>query len=272
MDRAEVLTTDVWEWIPFLKRHARSIVLITVLTVAVTMVVSFVMPASYQSTATLVVQPLTQAEPLSFPSAEQLIAKNVGELLKSASVAKQAARSLNMIELKGQAEYRVVESSGLIEIIVTANSPQEAAREANAIADAFIALNAASLNTAAEKAQSGLDAELASLRTRIAAAEDELAAARARPNSADAVTPLQDKVDALNTAYEGVLQDSQVVPASMTELATTVLVADRAIAELVPVSPRPALNLLLSILGGLLLGIAFARARESTAKGHETGH
>lgn len=266
-----MLTTDVWEWIPFLRRRKRSIALFTALTVAVTMAVSFAMPPSYRSTATLEVQPLTQDQPLAFPSAVQLSARNIGELIKSPSVATQAARSLGRAELRGQPEYRVLEGSGLIQVIVTAGSPEDAASEANAIADAFVVLNAQSLRTGAEGAQLGLDDQLARLRSTIATTEVELASARTRPGSAQAVSELQDKLDALNTAYEGVLQGTQVLPASETVLSTAVIVADRAVGEPEPVSPRPPLNLLLSILGGTLLGIAYARATEPSARGPETG-
>jgi uncharacterized protein involved in exopolysaccharide biosynthesis len=264
--------TEVWEWGPFLKRRKWSIALITALTIAVTAAISFVIPSSYASTATLVVQPLTMDQPLSNSSALELNARNIGELLKSPSVEQRAAGSLKQARIKGEPQYRVLEGSGLVQVTVTGASPQAAANEANAIATAFMDLYTESLRAGAEKAQSGLEDQLKRLRARIAATEVELAAARTGPGGAPAVSELQDRLDALNTAYEGVLQEAQLVPASETELSTAVLLGDKAVPEPEPVSPKPLLNLLLATVGGLLLGIAFARATEPPPKGPETGH
>jgi len=261
---------DVWEWMPFLKRRKGSIALFTLLTVVATMVVTFAIPPTYKSTATLTVQPLTQSEPLAFSSSVELAARNFGELVKSPTVEQRAAKSIKQVKLKGKPEYRVLENSGLIQATVVAGSPEQAALEANALAQTFILVNSESLQAGAENAQLGVDDQLARLRVRIKETEAALEAARKLPNGADAVTELQDKLDSLNTAYEGVLQDSQLLPSAETALATGLMLADKAVPEPKPVSPKPALNLILSIVGGLLLGIAFARFTESSSKERET--
>jgi uncharacterized protein involved in exopolysaccharide biosynthesis len=262
---------EVWDWIPFLQRRWRSIALVTVLTAAVTMAVSFVVPPTYQSTATLLVQPLTQAQPLGYSSAVELIARNAGELIKSPSVEKRAAGSLKKTKLEGKVVYRVLENSGLIQITVAAGSPELAAAEANAIADAFMKESAAAMKSASAKAQVSLDAQTASLKATIAETEAKMAIARTQANSAALVAELQDKLDSLNTAYQGVLQSSQQVPSSESAVSTALLLADKAVPEPKPVSPKLLLNLALSIVGGLLLGIAFARATESSSRGNVKG-
>jgi len=87
---------------------------------------------SYQSTATLIVQPLTIDQPLAFSSTSEMMARNVAELVKSASVQQRAAKSLGQAKLEGTFDYRLIESSGLIKITDVADSPKKAAAEANA--------------------------------------------------------------------------------------------------------------------------------------------
>jgi len=261
---------EVWEWVPFLRRHKRAIAVITALTVAVTMAVTFIMPPSYESTATLAVQPLTESEPLSFASASQMSARNIGELVKSPNVEAKAAEALGKAEIEGDQSFRVSENTGLVMISIAGSDPAEAAREANALADAFLELNDETLRTATDKAQTTIDQQLTRLRVQITAAENDLTAARSTPDGAATVTTLQDKLDALNTSYENVLQDLQVLSSSEAVLSTQVMLADPAVAEPEPVSPLPLLNLALAMVGGLLLGIAYARATEALVKVKDT--
>ena len=236
------------------------------------MLVTFFTAPSYQSTATLMVQPLTIDQPLAFSSTSELIARNVGELVKSPAVLQRAAKALGKAKLEGTFEYRVLESSGLIEIIDVANSPQKAADEANAVADAYMALSAATMNSSADKVQASLSNQLSQLRAQIKQTQDALAAARGVPNGAAKVSELQDTLDSLQTGYQNVLREVQLLPASQTVVSTAVIVADKAVPEPEAVSPKPILNLVLSIAGGLLLGIAWARATYPRARGRETGN
>ena len=100
------------------------------------------------------------------------------------------------------------------------------------------------------------------LRGQIQKTQADLAAARVVPNGAAKVSQLQDKLDSLQTAYQNVLAQAQVLPASQTMVGTAVIVADKAIPEPEPVNPKPLLNLVLALAGGLLLGLAYARATE----------
>lgn len=268
---AREVTTEVWEWGEFLTKRWKTIVIVTVVAVAVTMLITFFTAPSYQSTATLVVQPLTIDQPLAFSSSAELVARNAGELVKSPVVQQRAAKSLGKAKLNGTFEYRVLESSGLIQIINVAGSPKEAADEANAVADAYIASSAEALNSSAGKVATSLSNQLAQLRGQIKQTQDALAAARAVPNGAAKVSELQDTLDSLQTGYQNVLRETQLLPASQVVVSTAVIVADRAIPQPEVVSPKPLLNLVLSIAGGLLLGIAWARATYPRAKGRETG-
>lgn len=253
---------EVWDWWPFLKRRKKTIFWICVLVVLVTMAVTFVIPPTYRSVATLNVQPLAQDQALSFPSASQMGAKNAGELVKSPAIALRAAKALNKSKLDGKLEYRVPENSGLILVTNDANSPQLAADEANAVAAAFIAQNTEMVKTSVSAARASLERQLVGLRAQIAAKQKELADARSKPDNAVAVAGLQDELDSMQTGYEGVLQRGQLLPGTETLLVTSVNIADKALPDSKPVSPQPALNLILALAGGLLLGVAVARATE----------
>lgn len=253
---------ETWDWVPFLKRRKGSIALLTVLTVAVTMAVTFVIPPTYQSIAVLMVQPLTDGQPLANPTAVQLSARNMGELVKNPAVEKAAAEALGRAELEGEPEYRVTEGTGLVQIIVVGRSPEQSAKEANALAVAFIEEYTRMLEKMATSSQETIDEQLVLLRGQIADTETKLADARQLPDGEDEVAALQDTLDSLKTAYEGVLGESQQLPTARATLATTIQQSVEAVAEPEPVSPRPLLNLALAVVGGLLLGIAYARATD----------
>jgi uncharacterized protein involved in exopolysaccharide biosynthesis len=208
------------------------------------------------------VQPLVQPEPMAYPSAVQLGARNFGELVKSPAVALRAAKALKKAELEGVFDYRVAQDSSLLQVIADAGSPQGAADEANAVAEALVAMYSEQLQASSERTQKVLTAQLSDLRAQIRKTQADLAAARAQPGGEAKVAEVQDTLDSLQSGYEAVLQSWQVLPANKTLLSTSINVVDRALPDPEQVSPRPILNLGLAVVGGLLLGIALARATQ----------
>ena len=257
---------EVWDWWPFIIRRSKTILTVTMLTVVVTMAVTFVMPATYRSGAILYVQPLSQEQVLSYPSATQLGARNAGELIKSVEVAKRAAKMLGKNKLEGVVDFRVPEDTGLIEVLVDAQSPQMAADEANAIATSFIEFNADTVRTNVVAAQVSIEAQLETLTGQIAEKEAELATARSQPGGESEVAGIQDRLETLKTGYEGVLSRWQALPPAETLLVTSISLGDRALPIAEPVTPRPILNLLLAIVSGLLFGMAVARMTEGSGE------
>lgn len=250
---------EVWDWWPFIIRRRKTIFWVTVLAVAVTAAGTFVMPATFRSIVILHVQPVSQNEVLSYPSASQMIARNAGEIIRTPRVTKDAAERLGKAELEGTLDYRVPEDTGLVEVIVDAPSPQLAADEANAVAESFLAYNSEIAQANITSSQKSLEDQLDRMRAQIDLKQEELDVARSQPGSASAVTGLQDELETLKTGYEGVLARWQVLPSAETLLSTSIHIADRAVPEPEPVSPRPLLNLILAVAGGLLFGIAIAR-------------
>lgn len=253
---------EVWDWGPFLRRRFKTILSILVLTILVTMAVSYMMPPTYRSTAILNVQPITEDQVLAYPTASQMVARNVGELIKSPQVTNRAAKILDKSELEGVLDYRVPEDGSLIEVTVDYPSPQGAADEANAIARAFIEYNTEASQKSIAIAQASLEKQIDSLRAQIAAKQGELAQAREDNATDEVINGVQDEIDALQTGYEAVLSRWQALPSAETLLATSVSIVNEALPDSEVVSPRPLLNLLLAIIGGLLFGIGVAAATE----------
>ncbi|MDZ4168697.1 MAG: Wzz/FepE/Etk N-terminal domain-containing protein [Coriobacteriia bacterium] len=253
---------ETWDWVPFLKRRKVSIAVVTVLTVAVTMAVTFIVPPTYQSIAILMVQPLTDGQPLANPTAVQLVARNMGELVKNPAVEKAAAKALGRAGLQGEPEYRVTEGTGLVQVIVVGTSPEQSAKEANALAAAFIMEKGRMLEKMTVSSNAMIEQQLASLRQQIADTEVKLNEARQVTDGEGEVDAIQESLDSLKTAYEGVLFESQQLPKARATLSTSIQQIVEAVPEPEQVSPRPALNLGLAIVGGMLLGIAYARATD----------
>lgn len=256
---------DTWDWIPFLRRRWATIGATMIAVVVVTMAVTLIVPPAYQSIATLSVQPITADNPMGFATAVQLGATSVGELVKSPNVQSRAARLLGTTpdSLGASLDYRVVEQSNLVEITAESGTPARAALVANAIARAYIDENAATLQTSAAQAQSMMQQKLASLRRQIAGLQAQLSAARTSPGGAAKVSALQDQIGSLQTGYQQLLQSWQNLPTNQMQLATAIQLSDPAQPNDSPVRPRPSLNLILSLVGGLFLGLAVARSLET---------
>jgi uncharacterized protein involved in exopolysaccharide biosynthesis len=146
-----------------------------------------------------------------------------------------------------------------------------AADEANAVASTFVAFSAESARASVAEAQKSLEAQLVRMRAQIGAKQAQLSAARSKAASFTAVSGFQDELDALQTGYDGVLQRWQSLPSAETLLATSISITDAAVADPKPVAPRPMLNLVLALAGGLLLGLAVARATEPAQGDRESG-
>ena len=253
---------ESWDWVAFARKRKKTIIWMTVLTVVVTAVVTYIMPPTYRSTAIIHIKPMADGEALSYPTAIQLEARNAGEIIKSASVARLAAKRLGVAKLTGTIDYRVPEDTGLVEVIVDDSTPRLAADEANAIAQAYIDYNSQVVASNAAATQKSVEAQLDQLREEIDKKQKQLDEARLQPGNTAEVSGLQDEIDTLKTGYEGVLARWQSVPTAQTQLSTNVQFADKAMPDPEVVSPRPVLNLALGLLGGLLLGFAVARMTE----------
>lgn len=258
---------DSWDWIPFLQRRWRIIAVTMIIVVVATMAVTLVLAPMYQSTAILAVQPLTLDQPMGFPTAIELSARSAGELIKGANVARRAADALGTPagDVGGALEFRVVEDSNLVQITAEAGSPRRAAQIANAMAQAYIDENTATLRNATAKGQELLSKKLTDLRKETAGLQEELAKARTSSAGTARIGALQDQITTLQAAYQQLLQNWQNLPSSEVALATAVQVASPATPDSTPVRPRRSLNLLLSIVGGFFLGVAVARALDAPA-------
>jgi len=255
---------DTWDWIPFLRRRWRTIAITVLVVVVATLAVTLVLAPAFQSTATLAIQPLTLDNPLQTPSSAQLGAEAVGELVKSPNVMRLAARTLGRTPeaLGASLDYRVIGKSNLVAITAETDNPLLAARIANAVAQAYIDENAAQLRSSSVQAQEMLQQKLSDQRLQIAELQRQLAQARKGGDSAG-VAALQDQIGSMQAGYEQVLQAWQNLPSSQVALSTQVQIADAARPNMSPVRPRPSLNLILGLVGGIFIGLAIGSLQDS---------
>lgn len=263
---------DNWDWIPFIARNWKVILLTIVVVATIALAVTLSMPPVYSSTVTLTVEPLTLDQPLSFPTALEHGAVDVAELLKSPAVVKRAARMIggSTEDVGANITVEIQDKSSLVKLTAEAGTPSRAASAANALAESYIEENAAMLSVAAQRTQDMLKRKLTDLKKQIAFLQKELAAARTRPNRRGRVAALQDQISSTQSGYEQLLQQWQNLPTSQVTLATAVHIAQRAEPNPSPVRPRPVLGVVLGVAGGFFLGLALARGLESVRPRPET--
>lgn len=254
---------DTWDLMPFVRKRWKTILEVTAVVVLTTMAVTLVLAPVYQSMATLWVQPLTFDQPLPAPLTMQLGTKAAAELIKSPNVTRRAAKALGVSKsgLGGTIEYRVAEDTNLLEISVEADNPERAAKVANAVGQAYIDENVSVLAAQSVQIEKLLQDKLAALKRQDALLRKELGAARAAGNATQVAT-LQDRISTSQISYQDVQEDLQALPANEMKMAAVFAFADKAVPNTSPVRPRPALNLILSLVGGLLVGLAVARVLE----------
>jgi uncharacterized protein involved in exopolysaccharide biosynthesis len=181
--------------------------------------------------------------------------------------------SQTVVLLRRQLELRPVRNTSLIEIRAFSEQPDEAARIANAIAEAFQNYRSEQHARLVRDAAQHLQNELAVEDTRITAAQQELERLRAELNlSASALQESRDpaladtrerpfwqkkrELDDL-VRYRNELASQRLAAATQTRLPQSqpVEIVDRAEPALRPVRPNVPLNLMIGTAAGVVLGV-----------------
>ncbi len=236
-----------------------------VATIATALLLSLVWPKSYEAQATLIVGNATGTVT---PSLDQtLLSQRLSQTY--ASVATQRATIVRVMvrlgldgdpeELLKRVKASAPTDSSLVEVSVTAASPEEAAAVANAIAEDTIATTPAITGRDAGT-QSFIDESLKDTQAQITATQ-----ARADVlTSLDALTAeqelllasLQQRLANLQTSYTQLLGLASSASANLATL------SDPAVPPSRPASPSLPLNLVLATIAGLLIGLALALAAD----------
>lgn len=158
----------------------------------------------------------------------------------------------------------VVKGTDLIAVTAESNSPDGAARLANEVANATVALNRQEAEQRFAGRRDELDRQLAQLDSQITSEQVALSKLQigTGPNAdaslAGAISAHQARLNVLQTQYSDTYQQRQTVTAQQDLLAAALSMSEPAAVPRFPVQPVPALYIGGGLLGGLLLGILLA--------------
>ncbi len=248
-----------------IRERYRVIVVALVITFATAMSVTLLLPKSFSAEATLIVGNSTGTIT---PTLDQtLLSQRLSQTY--AAVATQRATLQRVIErldldtdpdalLKRVTAEAAAESS-LVRIAVTAASPEEAAQTANAIAEDAIEttpiITGRDPETQRFIAESVTETQRQLVETQRRA--DELGAKpQLTPAEEVLLASLQDRLANLQVSYTQLLGLASSASANLATL------SDPAVPPSQPASPSVALNLVLAVLAGLLIGLALAVAAD----------
>lgn len=197
---------------------------------------SMATPDRYASTASLVVSPVVANPQTGAP--EEVNIRTEQEILGSREVSRRAADSLGMTDsgatLRGDVEVAAPSGSQILQVTVRAETPEQAAESANAIADSYLKLRSEAAANSTARYLEGVDRQIEAL-------------------SSGPSTPANDGLIERLQQQRSSVELSEPSPGRIIGAAT-------------PPSEPSGPGLLVTVAGGamigLLLGVAFAMLRE----------
>lgn len=247
-------------------RRRGLILVLTLITVAAALAVSFTRPTLYTSTAKVWVKPTAINPPGSVPITASLDMPTESELARSQPVAELAADTLDSTpgDVLSHVAVNRPPDGLILEISFTSGTPEAAQLGAQAVADAYLEFRAAQAATAVERAVEQAEQQIAALQDEAdklakQAAEDgtpEDTGAIERANRLDQVNGQiaiwQSAASVYNVA--AVDSGSVIVPAGLPSQ---------------PSSPNHLADAIRGLLLGLVVGVVAALAAEA-ARGRRT--
>jgi capsular polysaccharide biosynthesis protein len=156
--------------------------------------------------------------------------------------------------------------TGMIQISVTASSPAEAARLANAVAAQVLAQNNKQIDDRIKPQRDALQATLAQQNTRVQQVRDQLALAQKSSTSDTAVTnaiaPLLADLSQAQTQYNATQTQLQALQLQQAQLQHTLSPLQVATPPSKPIDPNPILYGLIGLAAGLAVGFLAALLAE----------
>ncbi len=223
----------------------------------------------YQSTTTLLIN--QGADPIGDPYGailtSQRIATTYAEQIKSSAILSDVIRVLNLpfnpTELRAMMTVQVVQDTQLIRIAVEDTNPERAQAVANQIAQVFIEQNSVKQQARFQAAQKDLDQQVADVRKKIDDTQKALAPLGDPSDPKNLSAPefvrterarLQMELTTYQTQYTILLQSAQDFRLAAARYVDTLTVLSPAEVPQVPIRPQTALNTLLGLVAGIILG------------------
>jgi tyrosine-protein kinase len=227
---------DVRRYLSALRRSRWLIAGIVIVVTGAALALSLLLPKTYKATSTIVLNVEVGALGVEDPESQQRRLETLNALLLSTDVLRRAAESVpgETADSLEPVESSVDASANLIYITVENGDPQKAAAIANAVAEAFLAVQA-------EQDQERFAAAADRLREQISQLEGQ-------PGTAEQVALLRQRV-----------ADFEVQAANP---GADLDIAEEATAPDQPASPRPLRNTVLAFFASLFLGVLVALGRD----------
>lgn len=253
---------ELRDYLVILRRRAGTIVAVTLVAVAVSLVVSNLQTPRYQATAEVLLQPAGAGDPFN-PVQSQRVdpARAVHtemQLLESAPVREAVRKRLGSVPPVSSSS---VGETDVIQVGATSTDPRRAARVANAYAEAYVDLRQQQAVDGLLKAVQKIQVKVDELQTQIDALDQQIAQIPAELRLApdNALVPRRAVLIQQQGAFQGRLDEVQVTANLKTgdaQLATPAAIPSR------PDSPQPRRDAVVALVVGLLLGVALALLRE----------
>ncbi len=235
-DAAAEERVDVRRYIDALVRSRWLIAAIVVVLTLVVLIVSLVLPNTYNATARLVLEDLTSTFGETNAESTQRRLVTIEQLLTTRqvlhAVASEVGESADSLEDKIVSS--VDEQANIINITVSDDDPEQAARIANSVALAFLEERTRLERERIARARENLEAEILRL--------------EGSPNADVQIAQIRERISELTVIEGSAGADLQV--------------AERAEPPSAPASPRPLRNAVLAFFGALFLGVLVALGRD----------
>jgi capsular polysaccharide biosynthesis protein len=248
------------------------VALLTLIGVAGALAAAQLRPPTYQAAAVLNLD-TTQNAGQGFDvalQADQFLSQRYISMASSRVVLDQVCASskppCDATALARQVSASDSKGTGMIQISVTASSPAEAARLANAVAAQVLAQNNKQIDDRIKPQRDALQATLAQQNTRVQQIRDQLAVAQKSSASDTAVTnaiaPLLADLSQAQTQYNTTQTQLQALQLQQAQLQHTLSPIQAAAPPSKPIDPNPLLYAVIGLAAGLVLGFLAALIAE----------
>ena len=234
-------SVDVRRYLDAIRRSSRLILAITVLVSVVVLLVSLLLPPTYQASTQLVFDPFAAGVDTDAESTQRQLA-TTNALVTSPRVLRRAAQEVpgeTEASLEDKVESQVdpdASQANIIEVTASDEDAVQAARIANAVSTTFVA----------ERADLERD-RIANARARLQQEIDRLESSPSPAATAE-IAAIRERLSQLTVSEGSAGSDLQI--------------AGRADVPSSPTSPRPLRNVILAIFGSLLVGVLIALGRD----------
>jgi capsular exopolysaccharide synthesis family protein len=250
------------------RRWALVIVALMVAGAAAAYLTSRVLTPTYSASGVLVVRAASTQSSTAFSQTANQVTATDSALVTQLPIRQQVIKELGLPDTPEQLRARITvapqQTTNLIDVTVSDNSPKRAAEIANRLMSDFVTSFTSDNQARIAQAGAALAAQIASLEDTLAGEQSQLA--RAQVTKSDTAT-LQQQIQANGALLTQLTTNFSSFQSQQAQALDSIVIASPATAPLTPSSPQKTLNTLLGALVGLLIGFGIAAFFEYVDQG-----